>query len=569
MRRIFSYTFPYKRSAFIAVFLMLIELVIELSQPILMAKIIDNGILDENFSAVFVWGGVLLALSLLAFSAGVTNSFFAAHLSQGTGFDLRMDLFQQVQYFSDDNFQQVPTPSLVTRMTNDVMQVQSLLFMFVRIGLRAPLFVIFALAMVFTLNQQLALVLLVSVPVFLLFLFFILTRGVRAFRKVQHKLDRLNTKIRESLTGIRLIKGFNRETFEEQRFNGVNRSLVEENKRALWLMEMAMPTVMLGMNMVIMLLLFLGNRFLNLGAVEAGELVAVINYATRIMFTFSVFTFLVMIVSRGYASANRIEGVLNQEVVQPEESNSEKVTIKGKVRFSNVSFERAGRKVLHNLSFKIDAGKTVGIIGETGSGKSSLLYLIPRLYEELSGELFVDGIPVEEIPVHHLRNQIGLVPQEAHLFSGTVRENIEWGKEGASFSDVIEAAKKAQIHDFITSLPKGYETQIGQKGVVFSGGQKQRLSIARAFIREPRILILDDSTSALDAHTEKRLLSTLDDQPCTVFIVAQKISSLERADLILLLHQGSIAAQGTHEELLNDSAHYREIYQSQKEKVMP
>lgn len=565
MKDLFPYTFPYKRSTLIALFLMFVELAVELTQPVLMAKIIDEGILQEDLRLVTIWGGVLLGLSLLAFIAGITNSFFAADLSQGVGFDLRRDLFETVQSFSNRHFQEIPTPSLVTRITNDVIQIQNLLFMFVRIGLRAPLFIIFALIMAFTIDVQLALVLLASVPVLLLFLFFILTKGVRLFENVQTKLDQLNTIIRENLVGIRLVKGFNRKDHEEKRFRKGNESLVQQNKKALWLMEVAMPVVMLGMNVVILGLLLFGARFLSLDAVQAGELVAIINYATRILFTFSVFTFLIMVISRGQASATRIHDVLSKK--SSAVPDGKRMPLKGEVHFKNVSFFRGDSQVLDDLTFKIEAGKTIGIIGETGSGKTSLLHLIPRLFEKNDGQLFLDGIEVEELDVKSIREQISLVPQEVHLFSGTVRENIGWGKEEATWDDIKAAAEQAQIHDFIASLPNGYDTEIGQKGIVFSGGQKQRLSIARALVRKPSILILDDSTSALDAHTEKKLLSKLDEHPCTVFLVAQKISSLQDADLILLLHQGKIIAQGSHEKLLEESSYYYEIHRSQQEGV--
>ncbi|SFK59164.1 ATP-binding cassette, subfamily B [Halobacillus dabanensis] len=566
MRHIFPYISPYKRSAFLALFLMGIELVVELLQPILMAKIIDDGILQGDFSVVSLWGAVLLALSLLAFAAGITNSFFAADLSQGVGFDLRRDLFQKVQSFSDRHFQRLSTPSLVTRITNDVIQIQNLLFMFVRIGLRAPLFIIFALMMAFTIDIQLALILLASVPVFLLFLFFILRKGVQWFTKVQNKIDSLNTIIRENLAGIRLIKGFNRKSHEEKRFFQANESLASQNKKALWLMEVAMPIVMLGMNVIILILLFFGARFLINAGIQAGELVAIINYATRILFTFSVFTFLIMVISRGQASATRINEVLDQDTDQVTNKGLPSI-LSGAVHFADVSFEREGNPVLNEISFHVDAGKMVGIIGETGSGKTSLLHLIPRLYEKNAGQLFLDEIEIEKMDVKSLRGQISIVPQEVHLFSGTVRENIGWGRETATFDEIIEAARSAQIHEFIDSLPDGYDTEIGQKGIVFSGGQKQRLSIARALVRKPKILLLDDSTSALDAHTEKRLLETLEGLSCTVFIVAQKISSIQKADLILLLHQGEIVAQGAHEELLQNNEYYYNIHHSQQEGV--
>ncbi|WP_408008755.1 ABC transporter ATP-binding protein [Pseudalkalibacillus sp. A8] len=566
MKKAFSYLHTYKLSVSIALSLMVLELIVELVQPLLMAKIIDDGILLEDLSIVAVWGSVLLGLSLIAFAAGITNSFFAAHASQGVGHDLRRDLFHKVQEFTSKHFQTFSTPGLVTRMTNDVTQVQGLLFMLMRIALRAPLFIVGGIIMAFFVHPGLATYLLLSVPALLLFLFWILTKGIVLFRKVQEKLDRVNTVIRENLSGIRLIKGFNRGAYEEGRFKQENHSLVDQNKRALWMIEVAMPVVMLGMNIVIILILWIGAVQLNMQEVQAGELVAIINYATRILFTFSVFTFLIMNYSRGSASATRIASVLNEKTLHHSEVLSLQ-SISGSVRFENVSFRYSDQSgdVLKGITFSTDENKTVGILGETGSGKTTLLNLIPKLLEKSSGHIFIDGTEIDEIDNEHLRKQMSVVPQEAHLFSGSVKENIEWGKDGATIEEVISAAKDAQIHDFIMSLPDGYDTRIGQKGITLSGGQKQRLSIARALVRKPKILILDDSTSALDAHTEARLLQTLKKQACTVYIVAQKISSIRAADQILLLHQGELIGSGNHEGLLQTSPFYQSVYKSQME----
>lgn len=568
MRKIFTYSLSYKWSALIALSLMGVELVVELIQPLVMAKIIDEGIVTKDYSVVYFWGGGLLLLSLLAFTAGVTNSFFASRLSQGVGYDLRRDLFEKVQSFTSENFQSYSTPGLITRITNDVVQIQNLLFMFVRIALRAPLFILFALVMAFTIDVQLASFLAFSVPLCLLFLFFILTRGVRLFKTVQQKIDRVNTVIRENLTGIRLIKGFNRGRYEENRFTDVNDDLMSRNKRALWLMEVAMPVVMLGVNLVILVILWVGASRLETSSIQPGEVVAIVNYATRIMFTFSIFTFLIMVFSRGNASANRISDVLNERTpLYLESTNGKKPNLKGMVQFDEVSFTRSTQPTLDSVSFKAEAGRTVGILGETGSGKTSLLHLIPRLYERTSGSIYLDEYKIEDIDVKSLRTQISLVPQEIHLFSGTVRENIAWGKEDATDQEIKEAAQQAQIHEFISTLPEGYETRLGQKGVTFSGGQKQRLSIARALVRQPKVLILDDSTSALDAHTESRLMQALKGQPCTVFMVAQKISSLIAAHTIIVLQNGKVVAEGSHAELLQESAYYRKVYHSQLEEV--
>ncbi|WLD93313.1 ABC transporter ATP-binding protein [Alkalihalobacillus sp. AL-G] len=567
MRKIFSYTATYKKAVWIAVFLMGVELVVELVQPLFMAKIIDEGIMKGDMSVVVIWGGILIALSLIAFAAGIINSFYAAQTSQGVGYDLRRDLFQKVQQFTSKNFESFSTPNLITRITNDVIQVQNLLYMLMRIALRAPLFIIFGLGMAFFVHPGLATILVMSVPFLLLFLFWILTKGVKLFRRVQDKLDGVNTVLRENLAGIRLIKGFNRGDYEEDRFESVNGPLMNENKRALWILELGMPVVMLGMNVVILVILWVGATKLNMQSAQAGELVAIINYATRMMFTFSVFTFLIMNFSRGNASAGRISNVLEEDTQGLAEiGGSERPTIEGGVRFHNVSYcySSQSEPALDHVSFTANAGETIGILGETGSGKTSLLQLIPRLLESSSGRiLFDDGLDIENLDIEHLRKQISLVPQEAHLFSGSIKENIGWGKDNASMEDIIQAAKKAQIHEFIMSLPSGYDARIGQKGVTFSGGQKQRLSIARALVRDPKILLLDDSTSALDAHTEARLLQTLKEMECTVLIVAQKISSIQAADQILLLNQGKLIGRGDHHTLLQTNTYYQSVYQSQ------
>ncbi|UOQ45117.1 ABC transporter ATP-binding protein/permease [Halobacillus salinarum] len=566
MRTILSYVYTYKSPAVIALLLMLVELAVELLQPLLMGRIIDEGILNQDFTYVSVWGSVLIGLSLLAFTAGITNSFFAAKASQGVGFDLRRDLFKKVQRFTNENFQSFSTPGLITRMTNDVTQIQNLLFMFVRIALRAPLFIIFAMVMAFSINVKLAAILVVTVPALLLFLIWVLSKGIRLFKDVQNKLDRVNTVIRENLTGIRLIKGFNRGSYEESRFQQVNESLMDKNKRALWLMELAMPTIMLGMNIVILVVIWAGAAQLQNGGARPGEVVAMVNYATRIMFTFSAFTFLILVFSRGNASAGRLSDVLQERTPAYLEKQGKDVKLSGSIRFEEAGFAHHSVDVLKGISFEASGGDTVGIIGETGAGKTALLNLIPRLYEKKSGKIYLDNWEISEIDVKSLRQQISLVPQEVHLFSGSVKENIAWGKEDATEKEIVQAAKAAQIHNFIRTLPNGYDTRLAQKGVTFSGGQKQRISIARALIREPKILILDDSTSALDAQTEERLLKALKELQCTVFMVAQKISSLKAADTILVLKKGEIIARGSHEELLMNSETYQEVYQSQSQK---
>lgn len=567
MKIIFRFMHPYRLAMWIALFFTIFELVVELFQPVIMGIIIDDGIVAGELSVVYWWGGILLGLSALNFAGGVINSFYAAKVSQGAGYDMRKGLFKKIQEFAIHQFEKFPTSSLITRLTNDVTQIQNFIYLGLRIALRAPLFIIGAMIMAYTVNVKLANLLLLSVPFLLLITLWILRKGVILFQRVQRKLDTVNRVIRENLLGIRLVKVYAREGFEEERFKKVNTSLMNDNKKALQIMELTMPILTFGMNAAMMVILWYGHLELSTGGAKAGEIVAVINYATRIMFSFTIFSFLMMNYSRAKASSTRIGEVLAEETKEIKSKSVIKESVEGAVDFHHVSFRYQDQWVLNDINLSVKAGEMVGILGETGSGKSTLFHLIPRLYEVTSGEVFIDGKEIDRIPTEYLRSQIGLVPQEAHLFSGTIRENICWGKEDASIDDVIEAAKMAEIHDFILTLPEGYDTLIGQRGVNFSGGQKQRLSIARALVRKPSILLLDDSTSALDARTEASILATLKKQSCTVFIIAQKISSVKDADQILLLQEGRLIATGDHSTLLRDSSYYQRIYTSQAEQA--
>jgi ATP-binding cassette, subfamily B, multidrug efflux pump len=565
MKILFKFFGPYKLAMGIALFFTILELAVELYQPVVMQIIIDDGIIAGNLDVVYGWGGLLLGLSLLAFIGGIINSFYAAKASQGIGYDIRKGQFHKIQEFAFHQFQKFPTSSLITRLTNDVTQIQNFIFMGLRIGLRAPLFILGGVIMAYTVNVKLANILIFSIPILLLITIWLLHKGVNLFQRVQRKLDSVNRVIRENLMAMRLVKAYAREDFEEERFVKVNTSLMDDNKRALRILELTMPILMLGMNAAMLVILWVGYKELNMGAAQAGEIVAVINYATRIMFSFTVFSFLMMSYSRSKASTSRIREVLEVETEELQVKPPELQRIHGDIEFEDVSFRYKDEYVLKDLSFSIKAGELVGILGETGSGKSSLFQLIPRLYEAAKGQILIDGKSIDSVNLDHLRSQIGLVPQEAHLFTGTVKENIQWGKNDASLEEVIQAAKEAEIHDFIMSLPEQYETKIGQKGVNFSGGQKQRLSIARALVRKPSILLLDDSTSALDARTEARILETLRNQSCTILLIAQKISSVKEADNILLLQDGKLIANGDHATLLAESSYYQKIYTSQAE----
>ncbi|MBB6453788.1 ATP-binding cassette subfamily B protein [Salirhabdus euzebyi] len=567
MKKIFGYLLTYKRSMWIALFLMAVELVVELVQPLIMAAIIDEGVMTRDLGVVIKWGSLLLGLSLIAFIAGIVSSFFASGVSQGVGYDLRGDLYKKVQQFSTSHIQRFSTSSLITRMTIDVTQVQAFIFMGLRIMLRAPLFIMIGIVMALMIHARLASVFVIAVPVLIILMLYIVSRGVKYFKRVQEKLDTVNSVIQENLIGMRLVKAYNRGSHEDKRFGKVNKSLMEQNVKALRLMELATPIIIFGMNFSIVLILWFGSFELNAGTAQPGEIVAILNYGTRIMGAIGMFGFLIMNFSRGKASATRISNVLVEQEDEElmEQGNRNPQLVKGEVSFQNVTFHYPSYEspALQNVTFSINEGETVGILGETGSGKSSLIQLIPRLFEVSSGEILIDQKDVYDWDVAQLRRVVGLVPQEAHLFTGTIRENIKWGNEEASLEEVMEAAKSANIHDFIMTLPEQYETLVGQRGVNLSGGQKQRLSLARALVRDPKILLLDDSTSALDAHTEAEILETLKKKACTTIIVAQKISSVKEADKILLLSDGQLVASGSHDQLYKTNPYYRDIYKSQ------
>ncbi|MDQ0254031.1 ATP-binding cassette subfamily B protein [Evansella vedderi] len=567
MRKVLSFLGPYRFAVYMALFFTFVELGVELFQPFLLARIIDDGIVAGDMSVVVLWGSVMVGMSLIAFAAGILNSFYAAHASQSTGYDMRSALFNKVQSFSFANFSQFPTSSLITRMTNDVTLLQNAMFMALRIMLRAPLLVIGSVIMALIVNVKLALILVVAVPLLITFLIFMMSKAGRIFRSVQEKLDGVNGVMQENLAGIRLIKAFIRRKHESKRFSEASGQLRDRTVKALRLVELSMPVILLIMNISIMAVLWFGSFEVQTGGATVGEVVAIVNYTTRMTMALSVFSMIVMFFSRAKASSARIVDVLETEVdlVDTEESNAATRITDGKIVFNSVSFKYPDTDtyVLRNVSFEAKAGERVAILGATGSGKSTLFQLIPRLYDVDEGKITIDGKDIRDMKLNVLRKQIGFVPQEAMLFTGTIRENIAWGKETATMEEIELATKHAQLYETIKDLPNGYETRLGQKGVNLSGGQKQRLSIARALVRNPKILLLDDSTSALDVKTEQKLLKSLKEYSCTTLMITQKMSTTMKADTILLLEDGELLAKGSHDELMRSSTLYQKIYQSQ------
>ncbi|WP_046225950.1 ABC transporter ATP-binding protein [Paenibacillus dauci] len=594
MSLMFAFLKKYRVAAVLALLMMFIELALELLQPFLISKIIDDGVSRQDASTVLLWGGILVGGTVIAFVAGIFSSFYASYASQGLGYDLREALYTKVQSFSYALFSRFSSSSLITRLTNDVTILQDMLFMGLRFMLRMPLLVVGSSIMALIVNVKLGLLLVVGIPVLLLFVIAVMKRAAARFQLVQRRLDKVNNVMQENLTGMRLIRVFVRRHHERKRFEQHSGELMTDTVAALRLTETTMPFILFIMNASIIAVLWFGHRDIMSGSASVGEVVAIINYSMRTMGALSAFSMIVASFSRARASAERMDEVMNASEEEVSSRLSSDQEVGSAVRNDDPIFENRGltesrvdpsslRKdqrgiafervyfqypgvdtpILTDISFTARVGRMTAIMGATGSGKSSLVQLILRLYEVNSGHIYLQEQDIRKMSEEQLRGIIGYVPQEVVLFSGTIRDNIAWGNEHATMEEIAEAARMAQIHDTITQLPNGYDTLLGQRGVNLSGGQKQRLSIARALVRRPQILLLDDSTSALDVHTESLLLESLGTLSCTTILITQKISSTIRADKVLLLSDGQLIAQGNHDELLQQSELYRKIYASQ------
>lgn len=553
-----------------ALCLMLLELFVELVQPLIMAKVIDEGVRAQNPEMIWQWGAVLLVLSFVAFIAGIVNSYFSSHTAQSFAFDLRNAMFEKIQSFTLATYQKFSTASLITRLTNDVTQVQTVLFMSLRIMLRAPLAVVGSIVMAFVVNAQLALFLVIGAPIIFVFLVVMVAKGVSYFGRVQKRVDRLNRVLQENLQAIRLVKAYLRGTYEASRFEQVASRLKIDTVKALRTMEYIMPVLLFIMNMSLLAVLWFGTKQIAAGTTPLGDIVAIVNYAMRMTGSFSMFAFIIIFYARAKASADRMAEVLavenEVEVVTTSEETPHKANF-GELAFENVSFTYPGEEkpVLSNVSFQVKSGEKLAIMGATGAGKSTLLQLIPRFYDVTSGQISVEGKDVQQWDLQELRETIGYVPQQSLLFTGSIADNIRWGDAQAGMDEVLKATMQAQIHASVEDFPNGYDTRVGQKGVNLSGGQKQRLSIARALLRKGHLLMLDDSTSALDVKTEQALWEALSDERATMLVVTQKIRTAKEADRILLIDAGEVVAYGTHDELLQSSRLYKKIAISQQE----
>lgn len=547
---------------------MLVELTVELTQPLLIRKIIDDGIVEKDSHTIWLWGSIMMLLALLAFLAGISNSFFAGYAAQNFAYDLRNALFQKIQSFTMTTFLRFPSASLITRLTNDVSQVQQVFFMSLRIMLRAPLVVLGSLIMAFYVDASLAIYLGIGLPFLAIFMLMMVKKSIVQFSAVQRRVDRVNRMIQENLQAMRLVKAYLRGLYEASRFEKVANALKKDTSSALRLMEYIQPILLIVMNLAMLVILWFGAGQIQKEQTQIGDIAAIVNYTMRITGSFSMFAFIITLFSRAKASADRMEEILLIEdgvenvILHPQ---IEVPSQKGELVFENVSFQypRTDRYVLKNISFTCKQGEKVAIMGATGSGKSTLLQLITNFYEVEEGRILVDGLDLKKWNVEKLRQIIGYVPQRALLFTGTIFDNITWGKTDATLEEVMTATKQAQIHDSVMHFPNSYQTRVGQKGVNLSGGQKQRLSIARAILRKPEFLLFDDSTSALDIKTESALWDALANERATMLVVTQKIQTAKDADQIILLENGVLSACGTHDELMTSSTLYQRIAQSQ------
>jgi ATP-binding cassette subfamily B multidrug efflux pump len=560
---------PYWRWVMLAPLLMTLEVAMDLMQPRLIQKIVDQGIANLNMPLVIQTGLLMIGLAMIGALGGMSNSFFSTRAVQAFGADLRESLFRKVQALSFGNLEKLETGQLVTRLTNDVIQFQDAIQMMLRVMVRTPLLMLGSLVMAVVTCPQLTFLPLVLMFIELTFSIWIINKATSMYTRVQQQLDSLNGVMQENLAGVRVVKTFVRGQYEQNRFGVINDNLMDRMLKATRAMAVTQPFMMLSMNLGVVGVLWFGGLQVNQGAMHVGQIIAFVNYLMLTLSSLMMVSMLVIQLARAVASAERIQEVLgSQPEVQDRAGALRDLSPHGRVAFENVSFSYDRNEsdlVLKGINLVAEPGQIVALLGVTGSGKSSLVYLIPRFYDVTAGRVTIDGVDVRDIEQETLHRHISMVLQDTILFSGTIRHNICYGRPDASDDEIIAAAKAAQAHDFILSMPDGYDTVLGQRGVNLSGGQKQRIAIARALLLDPAVLILDDSTSSVDVETSGRIHMAIKDLTghSTRFIIAQRVSTLLEADKIVVLDDGCIAAEGTHGELLASSPIYREIYESQ------
>lgn len=536
-----------------------------------MADIVDNGVMKQDLSVIVRVGAYMIGMSLLGVAFNVMNVYVSSRTSIGFGTDLRTKLFDKIQKLSFFDIDRFSTGSLITRLTSDISRIQLVVLMSMRLMLRSPLLMLMSVFFVIRINKELALVLLAAIPVMGIFIYLILSKGFPYFIKVQQKVDHLNEVVRENLINIRVVKSFVREDFEERKFTRSSEDLRDMVIRASNIIVTIFPAMQLVMNLSMIAILWVGGGKVMAGELKVGELISFVNYLVQVLMSLMMLSVVTMTFARASASSRRIVDVLDTE---PSLENTPvglrniyKVGA-GDIVFNNVSFRYGGGEtdVLRNISFHIPSGETVAVVGATGSAKSSLVQLIPRLYDATSGEVLIDGVSVRDYNLDELHAHIGMVLQKNELFTGTILDNLRWGKPDATMEEIEEATRAAQAHDFIMGFTDGYDTLLGRGGINVSGGQKQRICIARALLRKPKILILDDSTSAVDSETELKIRENLNSllRDTTVLIITQRIGTMQSANRVIVLEDGEVNAIGTPDELMQTSEVYQEIYHSQQ-----
>ncbi len=568
MLKLLRFLRPYTGLVLLVLTLTSFQAISQLYLPTLMADIVDIGIVQGDVSYILRTGGWMLSIALVGSACMILAGFFSSKAGVGFGRDIRGSIFRRVERFSLQEFDTVGTASLITRTTNDVTQIQQVTVVILRMMVMAPIMAVGGVVMAVSKDARLALVFVVSLPLLSAFILFVAAKGIPLFHSMQKKLDRLNKVLRERLSGIRVVRAFNRSEYEQARYEKANRDMTETAIKVNRIMASAFPVLMLMMNLTAVALVWFGAVRIDSGAMQVGDLMAFIQYAMQIMFSLLIAAMMIVMIPRGSASAKRVNEVLEMRpTIDDPESPRETGRRSGFVEFDNVTFAYPGAEepAVRNVTFKAAPGEITAIVGGTGSGKTTLVNLIPRFYDVDSGRVLVDGVDVRELTQEDLRRRIGYVPQQAVLFSGSVKDNLRYGKRDANAEELRRALSIAQADEFVDAMSDGLETQISQAGANVSGGQKQRLSIARALVRRPEIYIFDDSFSALDFKTDAKLRATLRKElsEATVLIVAQRVATIMRADRIVVLEEGVVRGIGTHAELMEACEVYRQIVLSQ------
>ena len=564
---------PYSRWIFLGVACSAMEAIFELLIPLVMSDIVDIGIANADQAYVTQKGILMVVMAMVSLAFGLGSAACSAIAGQGFGANLRSAQYQHIQEFAFSNIEKFSTASLVTRLTNDVNNMQMTLMFGMRLLVRAPVMLVAALVLSVRISYQLSNVFLVALPLLIVVVALILTKASPLFRSLQEKTDALNLVVQENLTGIRVVKSFVREDYEQEKFTGRNQDLKETSQKAFGAVVMNMPIMMLIINGTIIAVMWFGGHMVAGGTLEPGKLITYFTYISQIMISLMMVSMIFMMMTRSIACGKRVAEVLSEVPAITDAQAEEGAEVAdGSIDFEGVSFKYSAESpewILQNIDLHIPSGATVGILGGTGSGKSTLVSLIPRLYEANEGTVKVGGRPVREYTMEHLRQSVSMVLQKNTLFSGTIRENLLWGDEQATEEELWEACRAACADEFLSRMPEGLETDLGQGGVNVSGGQKQRLCIARAILKKPKVLILDDSTSAVDTATDAKIREAFRTRlgSTTKIIIAQRVTSVMDADLILVMDRGRIVVQGTHEELMKTSEIYREVYNAQQEGV--